>query len=253
MPADELAALDERLVTDGAFYEELLVVEDELVDQYLNDELSADERERFEKHFLLTPDRHQKLRFANTFNRYLNAAEPRPVSIQDMEDAREPTADVAKPPPKKWYSFLPQNPVLAYSLAAAVVLIVAGISWLAWQNTKNPTAGELVAVTLTPGTTRSEGEIQRISIPPGTGTVELRLSLTKSDYIRYRAVVLGEARSPVWTGDNLQAETASGSVFVEVKVPAQSLPPGDYQVKLSGQLTDGAFEDLPSYRFKVSR
>lgn len=69
VPPDELAPLEERLLTDSPFYEELLIVEDELIDEYLNDELSQAERENFETHFLAPPERRQKVGFARTLKK----------------------------------------------------------------------------------------------------------------------------------------------------------------------------------------
>ncbi len=65
--------VEQNLLTDDELFEELLVTEDELIDEYLNDKLPADERERFEKQFLSTSERHQKLRFGRAFQKYLSA------------------------------------------------------------------------------------------------------------------------------------------------------------------------------------
>lgn len=257
--AEGLSSLEERLLTDSEFYNELLIAEDELIDQYLSGELSESERASFENHFLLTPERQRKVRFGRAFNQYVDTVEP--VSDEDplTEDVSEATRDVPKPPPKPWYSiFLPsQNPILSYSLAAALVLIVVAVCWLALRNWRDPlprSPGKVFAVTLMPGVTRGEGgDVPLILIPFATDTVQAQLSLAKSDYPNYRAVLLGEARSAVWTSDNLRAQTASGAVAVEFNLPAQLLPPGDYQIKLSGQLSDGSFEDVSSYRFRVRR
>ena len=64
LPPEEIAALEERLLTDDVFYDELLMVEDELIDQYLSGEQSATERQSFEAHFAVAPERKQKVRFA---------------------------------------------------------------------------------------------------------------------------------------------------------------------------------------------
>ena len=74
LPTEESSQIEERLFTDGAFYEELLIAEDELVDDYLAGELSGSDRERCETHFLLTPERQQKIRFALAFKEYVGAA-----------------------------------------------------------------------------------------------------------------------------------------------------------------------------------
>jgi CHAT domain-containing protein len=63
--------IEERILIEQDFYEELLVIEDEVIDEYLSNELSTDEREAFEQYFLKTPERIRKLRFARAFSKYV--------------------------------------------------------------------------------------------------------------------------------------------------------------------------------------
>ena len=53
--------VEERLLTEPDFLEELLVGEEELMDDYVGGELSADERLKFERHFLSTPERRRQV------------------------------------------------------------------------------------------------------------------------------------------------------------------------------------------------
>src|SRR5947208_15088135 len=46
-------------------------MEDELVDEYVNSELSADERRLFEKNFLADPESRNKLRLGRALDRHL--------------------------------------------------------------------------------------------------------------------------------------------------------------------------------------
>lgn len=66
--------VEERLLTDDGFYEEVLIAEDELVEEYVSGLLDAGEKERFETHFLSTPERRHKLQFARAFDRYASRA-----------------------------------------------------------------------------------------------------------------------------------------------------------------------------------
>lgn len=256
---EDVSSLEERLVTESEFYNELLIAEDELIDQYFSGELSEAERESFENHFLLMPERQSKVRFGRAFNKYVSTVEPLPDEDPLSEDVSDGTLDVPKPPPKpRWYHiFLPsQNPILSYSLAAALVLIVGTVSWLAlqnWREARPHDPGKVLAVTLTPGLTRGGDGVGKITIPPGTGTVELRLELSRDDYVSYRAVLLADGRSEVWRGDDLKSASESGLRFIVARVPVRSLPPGPCRVKLSGVLADGRLEDLPSYQFSVIR
>jgi hypothetical protein len=251
VPDEEMSPLEERLMSDKAFYEELLIVEDELIDQYLEGDLSASERESFENHFLLTPERQRKVRFGRALNRYIATADPLPDNDAAAEEVSEGTRDVPKPPPKPWYSvFLPsQNPILSYSLATALVLIVAGVSWLALRSSTPREPGKVLAVTLTPGLTRGENSIKTISIPNEIGTLRLQLALTKNEYPKYRAILLSDEGSKLWIGEALRPELDGR--LINVDVPAKLLKPGEYQLKLSGQIAANTFEDLDRYSFRV--
>jgi hypothetical protein len=80
---EEQQRVEERLMTDEAFFERLKISEDELVDEYLGNELPHGERERFELSFLTTPEGRQQVRFNTAFNRYVSevAASRRPQPV----------------------------------------------------------------------------------------------------------------------------------------------------------------------------
>ena len=48
---DKRRKIEERLMLDDDYFEEVLIEEEELIQDYVDDQLSADERQRFEKHF----------------------------------------------------------------------------------------------------------------------------------------------------------------------------------------------------------
>jgi CHAT domain-containing protein len=75
-PPEEQRRIEERLLLDGDYVELLLIIEEELIDAYVSDTLSAREREQFQMHFLTTPKRRSKLRKAKALRRYVNNAEP---------------------------------------------------------------------------------------------------------------------------------------------------------------------------------
>jgi hypothetical protein len=57
----ELEQVEERYFTNNDFYTQLLVTEDELIDSYMLEELSPDDRERFEQAYLTSPHRLKKV------------------------------------------------------------------------------------------------------------------------------------------------------------------------------------------------
>jgi CHAT domain-containing protein len=72
LPVAEQQEIELRLLSDDGFSAELDIAEDELIDEYLADELSKDERVDFEQNFLTTPERHSKLISAQAFKRYID-------------------------------------------------------------------------------------------------------------------------------------------------------------------------------------
>jgi tetratricopeptide (TPR) repeat protein len=138
LDAAQQQSIEERLLTDDDFCEEIDIIEDELIEQYLGNELSASERVRFEEDFLNTIERRQKFSVARTVNRYA-AAKTEVRSAPAEEDgvesstigARDAENDNAKVSPH--VSFWSRRPVVAYAgLAAALAILVAG--GLLWRS-----------------------------------------------------------------------------------------------------------------------
>ncbi|HEU4386780.1 MAG TPA: hypothetical protein VFV34_03210 [Blastocatellia bacterium] len=76
---DEHVRQEERLLTDKDYFERLLLVEDDLMDEYVSGLLAPAEREKVEKRFLLSPSRQAKIELAANLQRYaseLPTAEP---------------------------------------------------------------------------------------------------------------------------------------------------------------------------------
>ena len=256
LDAEDQRTVEELLVTGASLYDELLVAEDELIDEYLANELLESEQDNFERHFLCAPERLQKLRFARTFRRYVSKA-TRTISQSEAQSSLAPTHDRIEPVQKKrpWFSFLPvRNPILAYSLAAAVLFTMIGISWVVVNNmTPAPhKPGPVMLVELTPGLTRDVGGSKSIRIPPGTDSVQLQLASTSEEHQTYRAELLTGEGASVLVKEDLRRETTAGKKVLNVAVPAKLLKRDDYRLKLSGKLPNGNYEDIDTYAFRVA-
>ncbi|HUS09452.1 MAG TPA: hypothetical protein VMZ30_03215 [Pyrinomonadaceae bacterium] len=251
---EDLSRVEKRLLTDNAFYEELVIGEDELIDQYLNDTLSLSERQSFETHFLAAPERQKKLRFARTFHKYL--ALTTPSALDTAENVPDEEPDIAKTPVKEnFFSFLPfTNSIVSYSLAAAILVAVGGVAWVIFNNWGAQTTlpGTTYVATLTPGLTRDSGEVKRLSLPPATGTVQLRLVVTSDEDQSYRAELLNSERTSVLVFNDLKPQNQNGERLIQFAIPARILKRDDYQVRLSIRRSDGSYEEIPSYQFRVN-
>jgi hypothetical protein len=125
LPEQEQIQLEEQYFGDDDWFEQLLASEEELIDDYVQGLLSQRERERFEKYFLTTPQRRERVEFAKTLQRY--AAE------EQKESA--PAAAAPSPQPERWWRsvlnfLLAPHPVLQPAFAMAVVVLMLGSSWL---------------------------------------------------------------------------------------------------------------------------
>src|SRR5437763_2555854 len=69
VPETEREALEERYFSDPEYFEQVCAVENLLIDRYVREQLSGKERERFERHYLITPARRQKVAFAKSLAR----------------------------------------------------------------------------------------------------------------------------------------------------------------------------------------
>jgi len=120
--ADGLLAQDAERFEDEYFGDDeafalLLAAEDELVDRYLRGDLDAPERDRFEKYFLLSPRRRQKLENARAIRRVMPelAASKR----ENPESASIPRSFFS---PLSWLKPLP---AVSFVMAALLIAVVA--------------------------------------------------------------------------------------------------------------------------------
>jgi hypothetical protein len=117
----ERGRVEEFLMVDDDFYDRILVEEDELVDAYLDDDLSPEDARRFDTVFLVAPERRAKLRFARTLRSFVAASaggtRGAPPSAVGLRAAR---------PARRW----------AFAAAAAAVLLTIGLGFTVrrtWQ------------------------------------------------------------------------------------------------------------------------
>jgi hypothetical protein len=112
----EAERLDQLSITDQEFGERLRAVENDLVDAYVRGELLEKDRMQFQAHYLATPNRQEKVRFAKAL-------------IQEIDMPRHQGKD-AIPVQRSQFSRL----VSQWGLSAAAVLIVVTSGFLFLQN-----------------------------------------------------------------------------------------------------------------------
>jgi hypothetical protein len=86
MPRIEHARFEAYLYADDRLLEELEAAEDDLIDDYLNGDLSRDYRVAFETYYLRSPESLRRLGFGMSLKAYLSsskATEPQDVQRRD--------------------------------------------------------------------------------------------------------------------------------------------------------------------------
>lgn len=149
---EERLTVEERLFLDEEYLQLLKAVEENLLDEYAYHELTAGERKKLETHFLPEPGRHGDLKLAQALRRYVTS-EAQPAGPQPVPPGNE-VSGAAMARDAGWLSYLfGRRPILGYSFAALLLLLLGGLIWLA-----------AVSV-LKPGRTPAE-QVQEEQVPP---------------------------------------------------------------------------------------
>jgi hypothetical protein len=238
--------IEERLLIENSFFEELLLIEEELIDDYVGGELSGDDRSRFERHFLSTPERHQKLRFALALNRYTaEHAGAEPTKAQPQGSPATPSLA------ERFRAFWNRRGMrLRAAGALATVVIVVGALWLFLPRTRSPRTFATLNLNITISNNRAEGaQAAKVNLPLNADALKISLRLPDEapTVSRYDVELLAEngATAPL---DVAEQDARS----VTVVIPAARLARGQYALKLFTNNASGARERVSgSYFFTV--
>ena len=258
--------LEQAFFANDDQFELLLAAEDDLIDGYVRGSLSPADRQAFEKNFLTTPERRQRLEFARTLFTHVQANPPK-------VEARVPW----------WKAFFSFSPTAQLAMGAAVLALVILVSQALrvqqappareqarveepTQNRPSPapvesapkpapaeTASSVLAFALSPGLTRDGGGAKTLEIPQVTRTVQLQLNLENADYQKYSVLLQTPEGEDVWKQNGLRSKGAGNAKAVFVDVPASLLSPRDYVVRVTGVNEAGASEDVAEYAFRTAR
>ena len=242
-------------MTEDGFFDELLLVEEELIDDYVGGQLPLDERQRFEQHFLSTPERQRQLRFAQALSRYVSNSSEKSEgeSAQaEGESARaQPLAHTSGQKRAGWFDAFwgSRAWALRSAVALAVVVVAVGALWLSRQRTTQPRTFATLTLTASAGN-RAEGvQARKVKLPPDADALRIFLMLPEGSApaTRYRAELVNG------NGETKSFEVAvQDSRSVSAVIPAAQLARGQYALRLYKTDADGSEQRVPgSYFFNV--
>ena len=209
--------IEKDLLASDELFEELLVIEDEIVDEYLTKKLNPEDRDRFEQHFLSTPERFEQLNFARALNRYVSTGKPQPA-------------------PRGFLPFITRQPVGVHAISFLILAVLVGAIWFFSGQRSSPKTFATLSLTISQGTRAEGAEVARLKLPISEDALKIILKLPdqSSPTARFRAEL--ETHS----GAKQELETAAQDAnSVTVMVPAADLRPGQYSIKLFAIDSDG--------------
>lgn len=115
----KMRQIEEKFLIDDNFDEELSIAEDELIGDYLDGALTVEERERFNRFFLITPERREKLRLIQNLKRY--AAESNVQTVKQFSKEKRRGFE--------WRDLF-SIPALRFAL---ILIIVGGLGFAVWR------------------------------------------------------------------------------------------------------------------------
>ena len=241
----ERAAIEEGLLADVDFQEDLKVAEEDLADRYASGRLTAPERELVAVKFQGSPEWKARTEAARAMNC---------VAAELAQAAADAAPALRKSPVWRWRPALRMAPL---AVATAVALI--GV-WLLFRPGDGQRRGPQVAkgpsqvlpsFLLAPelrkgGAPQTENAVR---LPSPKAWIELRLPLGQNLYPVYQ-VKLHSLASGATT---LLGSVAPSGRELRVPVDGADLQPGSYTLVLQAAEADGIMTEVAGYSFRVER
>jgi hypothetical protein len=270
--------VEQKLLTDPDFAKAVDLIEDELIEEYLDGRLSASDARLMENHFLRPPERRRKLWFARLLRSHLGDQQDRGLQRARvwMFTQRSgafigaTTAMIALLCTSVWLGLYSAS--LRHELDSEIAKNIRSQSVyqqeLAQQRQKiaelekqiDASRGQALSQqvddrrsflvsNLRSGISRGDSDLQQIRLLEGTKWLEAHLSLLDAQGDRFRATLRNSNAKELWSEDELKRPKSGGLV---VKIPIQGLSPGDYSILLTaGEQT--ASSSGKAYYFRVSK
>ena len=252
LPEEESEQFEEQCFQQESWPEQINLVEEELIDDYLRGELAPEQRQHFELNYLTTAARQERVSVAS-------------ILLRHVDECNAVATVSVKPDEPGWterFRAFWNSQALAFraGVAIAAIIIIVGAWWIFRPRPFAPRTFAtltLNAAGMNRGNAPQPGSLERAGQTAQTSTVLLPLN---ADALRISLKLPGgsatAARYRVEM-ENIHAEKKSLTIerqdaqSVSVLIPASQLARGQYVLKLSGVKDDGTEQRLGSYFFSV--
>lgn len=259
---EERERIEGLFLTDSQARERILAAEQDLIEDYLEDSLTAADKEIFLSRYGHTPAQQRKLRINKSIKDW--------VLRESVLPHTEPAKSSAR---ARLRERLRLRPVLVIPIAVTAMVVIAVASvWLSSRREKldsylaieqelaqlNTPASlreippNMKSLVLLPFAQRSGEQEKEFEKTAETRLVELRLPwIQRERFSSYRVEVLSVDGDESFLIANLQAED-DGAYRIRIRLPARLLRRGYYRVRLTGITPDGSAALTEEYTFAVS-
>ncbi len=248
--------IDERIMTEPGFFDTVLSIEQELLEDLVAGRLSGEEKARVE-HIYTRPANREKLDAA--------AALYKAVKEQDAVEMALPYPQAAAPaasarPKNVFWRF---SPLVLVPAAAAIAVILLFLyvfpgkrslmeKELALLNSGQVREAPVRGVTLQPDSARNVALMPKIRFSGNNEIVRLELGIIGEVSESYDAAFLDDQGKEMFVVSNIGTQKKAEGTFVDVLVPADFLREGDYQINLQGRSAGGPVK-AGSFTFRVTQ
>lgn len=280
---EESAQFEDAYLKNDNVFHELVALENETIDQYVQGGLSGTERERFEKSLLRFPARREAVETARSLLAYSATTE------NEFSFHQSRPVQVERRPPGKYRNW-------GSRIAAAVLLVTIGaLFWLIVNNRRlgNELARlqreqaiaaqdkqelqrridglqadlkqqydvlalmplpshDTVSFTLGSGISRGGGAPEPLVVPARSHRIILRVSVEDNVHSHYSVSVRTADDRLLWHKDSIQGRQIDGYKEIVATLPSSLLPTGDYVFRVSTK-TKTSFTQVAGYSFRVVR
>ena len=242
---EEMERFEDECFASEEWPAQVALVEEDLINDYLRDELAPEQRRSFEQKYLTTAARVERVRMAAALLRHLDAYQPGAEATAGTPDVKRTGLERLR----DWFRRDPWIPRAATALA--VVVLAVGAWWLVRQPAGYAPARNFATLTLTVshGDRAAGAQAGTVKLTPDVGALKLALTLPEPSAAeaRYR-VQLEDDNGTVRLSENAAREGQS----VHVTIPAAQLARGRYALKLFAVGAGGTERRVPgSYLFNV--
>ena len=269
LPDDARERLDEASIVNDEVAARLRHAETDLIDNYVQGQLSGATLERFASYYLSSPHRREKVRLAasvlSAVDRSVARAEP--ASRKDR---------VVGPIRLRWLAFAATFAIVASGVFLFDALRLRNESTRATSGNgaveprasepssassppvsvspsgKRAAPPERVVAVVLPPPTRAVAPIPTLAIPAGVDRVRFELQLEANDFPSYRVGLKVPATDRIlWRSDWIVPRSSADQASILVVVPANLLGPQHYSLDLAGRGAGDRAEVIGSYTVQV--